>query len=60
MVFLGLGSALAALIVGVILIIIARAVDIEPIINKILYVIGAILVVVGIIFLILGLLGIVI
>lgn len=57
---LTLGGALAALIIGIILIIIARAIDIEPIINKIMYAIGAILLVVGIIFLILNLLGIVV
>ena len=58
MVFLGLGSALAALIVGIILVIIARLVDIEPVVNKILYVIGIILVIIGAIFVLLAFLPI--
>ena len=48
-----LGSALAALIVGIILAVIARLVDIEPLVNKILYAIGVILIIIGIILLIL-------
>jgi hypothetical protein len=51
-------SWLAALIVGVILVIIAKAVDIEPTINKVLYVIGIILIIVAIILLVLSLVGI--
>jgi len=50
MVYTSLTNALAALIVGIILLVISRAVAIETWVNKILYIIGAILVVVGIIF----------
>ncbi len=58
MVFLSLTGALAALIVGIILVVIARLVDIEPVINKIIYVIGIILVIIGLIFLLIGFLPI--
>lgn len=47
-----LGSALAALIVGIILAVIAKVVEIEPLVNKILYAIGVILIIIGIILLI--------
>jgi len=50
MVYTSLTNALAALIVGIILLVISRAVVIEAWVNKILYIIGAILVVVGLIF----------
>jgi len=51
MVYTSLTNALAALIVGIILLVISRAVVIETWVNKILYIIGAILVVIGLIFL---------
>ena len=56
---MSLESGLAAIIIGVILVVIARYVQIEPIINKILYIIGIIIVIVGIIILVLALLGVV-
>lgn len=55
-----LGSALAALIIGIVLVIISRSIAIEHIINTILYVIGAILVVVGIILIALYFVGIIV
>ena len=60
MVLATLGGWVVALIVGIALIILARAIQIEPIINKILYVIGIILVIVGIILLVLWLVGFVV
>ena len=47
-----LGSALGALIVGIILAVIAKLVEIEPLVNKILYAIGLILIIIGLILLI--------
>lgn len=55
-----LSSALAALIVGIILIFIARMVPIEDLVNKIIYVIGAILVIIGVIFLALYFIGVIV
>lgn len=55
-----LGSALAALIIGAILCIIANRIAIEGIINAVLYVIGAILVIIGIILLILWIVGVIV
>jgi hypothetical protein len=55
-----LGSALAALIIGIILVIVARSIAIEGIINTVLYVIGAIFVIVGIILLALYFVGIIV
>lgn len=46
-----LTNALAALIVGIILVVISKAVAIEKTVNTILYIIGIILVIVGIILL---------
>ena len=53
-------GSLAMIIIGIILVVIARSIHIEGIINTILYVIGIILVLVGILFLILSLIGVVI
>lgn len=55
-----LGSSLAALIIGIALLIIAQRIQIENIVNTILYVIGAILFVIGIILLILFFVGIIV
>ena len=55
---MSLESGIVAIIIGVILVVIARAVDIEPTLNKILYIIGIIIVIIGIIILVLALLGI--
>lgn len=52
-----LGSAVAALIIGVILIIIAQRVAIQGIINTVLYIIGVILFIVGVILLALYFVG---
>jgi hypothetical protein len=53
MVEISLGSGLAALIIGIILAVIAKAVVIEPWVNKLLYVLGVILIIIGVILLIL-------
>ena len=55
-----LGGALAALIVGVILIIIANRVAIEGIVNTVLYIVGIILFIIGVILLLLYFVGIVV
>ena len=52
-----LGSALAALIIGVILIIIANRISIQNIVNTVLYIVGVILFIIGIILLILYFVG---
>ena len=52
-----LGSALAAIIIGIILIIIAQRIQIENIVNTLLYIVGAIILVVGIILLALYFIG---
>jgi uncharacterized membrane protein len=53
MVEISLGGGLAALIIGIILAVIARVVEIEPWVNKLLYALGIILIIIGIILLIL-------
>lgn len=59
MVFASLESGIIALIVGVALVLIARA-NIEPTINKILYIIGILFIVVAIIAFVLYFVGIVV
>ena len=53
MVEISLGGGLAALIIGIILAVIAKIVEIEPWVNKLLYALGIILIIIGIILLIL-------
>lgn len=60
MVFASLESGIIALIVGIALVLIARAINIEPTINKILYIIGILLIVVAIIAFVLYFVGIVV
>jgi hypothetical protein len=60
MVFASLETGIIALIVGIALVLIARAVTIEPIINKVLYIIGILLIIVAIIALVLFFVGIVV
>lgn len=59
MVFASLESGIIALIVGIALVLIARA-NIEPTINKILYIIGILFIVVAIIAFVLYFVGIVV
>jgi len=48
---LGLVESLAVLIVGIILYVVGKYVPIEPIVNKILWIIGLILIIIGVAFL---------
>lgn len=53
-------GSIVLIVVGIILVFVARQVTIEPIVNKILYIVGMILILVGILFLILSLIGVVV
>lgn len=57
MVFASLETGIIALIVGIALIVIANRVQIEPIVNNILYIVGVILAILGIIALLLFFVG---
>ena len=53
-------GSLAMIIIGIILVVISRNIQIENIINTVLYVIGIILILVGILLLILNFVGVVV
>jgi hypothetical protein len=57
---LALGASIVLMIIGIIMVVIAKSTNFDANINKALYIVGIILFIVGIIFLALNLIGIVI
>jgi hypothetical protein len=57
---IALGASIILLIIGVIMIVVGRSANIDPNVNKALYIVGLILFFIGLLFLVLNLLGIVI
>ena len=57
---IALGASVILLIVGVIMIVVGKRANIDPNIDKALYIVGLILFFIGLLFLVLNLLGIVI